>query len=111
MRYLFVLLLLGGCATPEQRAADAAAQRAAYRVKVEDTCFAYGYKPNTPEWSNCMMQVDMAYQQQNAAMRQMLIQHQLNNPIRMPQIPVPQVPAPRQSVHCSPDYLGGMICR
>ena len=74
MRYLFVLMLLAGCATQEQRAEEQRARAAQHRVAVEDQCFRYGFKPNTKEWPNCLMQVDMAFRQQDANQRQMLLQ-------------------------------------
>ena len=73
-----LLALMAGCATPqqkaEQRAADEQQRAKEYRVMVENQCFAYGFKPNTAEWPRCLMQVDMANRQQDAARRQMIQQ-------------------------------------
>lgn len=81
MRYLVLLFVLAGCATPEQiqarRDAEAyqqEAQRQAYRDRVYGQCRAYGFSEGTDQFRNCLMQVDQANQQQNAATRQMLLQ-------------------------------------
>jgi hypothetical protein len=47
MRYVLIVLLLAGCATPEQRADRAIAKFGPY-------CERLGNKPKTPEWSACI---------------------------------------------------------
>lgn len=57
---LISLLLLTACATPEQLAE----QR---RLQVEQdrqTCFDYGFRPRSDAFSNCMLQLEIARQQQ-----------------------------------------------
>ena len=68
------LFLMGGCATPEQRAAQErqqAAERAAFqariRAAIEKRCKDYGFQPGTPSFSNCLMQMDQRVQQGIAA--------------------------------------------
>jgi len=58
---------LSGCAEYEmqQQAAQAQARQQAqvnYVAGLRNRCAAYGYSPGTPEFSNCMMQVDQAQQ-------------------------------------------------
>ena len=84
MRYLFVLLVLAGCVTPEQMAAqreqEAQMHRAAqevYKAKVYGQCRSYGFQEGTDGFRKCLMQVDQANQAQNAQMRQMLIQQMI----------------------------------
>lgn len=95
-RYLFVLLL-AGCATPQERAQ-------AYRTALENRCSAYGFTAGTPDFARCMMQLDAAARQQNDAL---LIQSIGNL----------SQPAPIRgergstTTHCTPDGLGGMRCR
>lgn len=67
MRYVIFLALLAGCATPEQ---EIEAEREAYRNAVHSQCRNYGFAPGSPQYSDCLMRVDMAY-------RQMLIQQEL----------------------------------
>jgi hypothetical protein len=86
MRCLFVLMLLVGCATktPEERAAYRQAQYEAeqaaqqqsnreYTEKVMALCRGYGFSSG-PEMRDCVMKVDLANRQQNAAMQQMILQ-------------------------------------
>lgn len=68
MRYLVVLLLLAGCATPQQRAERMIA-------KYGPMCETIGYEQYTEGWRNCVLQQDAAnraafmelYQGYNAA--------------------------------------------
>lgn len=85
MRYSICLfVLLAGCASPEairaQQEQEAAAQQArqeAYRQQVFGQCRAYGFRDGTPEFRNCLMQVDQANQQQNAQMRAVILQQEM----------------------------------
>ena len=88
MRYLIVLLMLllmlSGCASPEQiaarqaqEAAQRVAQQEAYRQQVFGQCRAYGFTEGTPEFRQCLMQVDQANQAQNAQMRSIILQQML----------------------------------
>lgn len=70
MRYAMCLLILVGCATPEQERARQAAEQAEYQQLVFQRCRSYGFTDATPEFRQCVMQVDMAA-------RQMLQQHTL----------------------------------
>lgn len=79
-----VALTLVGCATPEQiearrqqELAQQQAAQAAYRERVFGQCRAYGFTEGTEQFRQCLMQVDMANQQQNAATRQMILQQYL----------------------------------
>lgn len=47
MRYVLIALLLAGCATPEQRAANAIARFGPY-------CEKLGYQTNTDSWRSCI---------------------------------------------------------
>ena len=85
MRYVLLAFLLAGCATPEeqgqrvrQQILQQEEQREAYTRQVVATCRAYGFIPQTPAWSNCMMQVDMANRAQNQQLQNMLLQQFLN---------------------------------
>lgn len=61
--YLLVLLVLVGCTTPEQRAA----QQAQYVSALKQRCYAYGFKADDPALPNCVMRLDMAVRQAKAA--------------------------------------------
>lgn len=81
MRYAICLVvLLAGCESlidpgkKEREAREQAARAEAYRRHVNAQCRAYGFKEETPEYRQCLMQVDMAYRQQDEAQRQMLMQ-------------------------------------
>lgn len=51
MRYLLVLVLLAGCATPEQRAA----REAKYIAELENRCAKVGFKPDTDAMAQCKL--------------------------------------------------------
>jgi len=53
MRYLCLILLLSGCATPEQRAAEVLAAYGPY-------CEQLGYTKNTDAWRQCIQAEDAA---------------------------------------------------
>lgn len=68
------VVLLAGCATPEERYRQAqqkaAAEAAAadnYRRGLESRCRGYGFQQNTPQFSQCVMQVDQSARQALAA--------------------------------------------
>jgi hypothetical protein len=58
MRYQFATsvlalsLVVAGCVTD--------ARIAEYRAELDQQCRGYGFKPDTPEFSNCLMQADIA---------------------------------------------------
>jgi hypothetical protein len=79
MRILFVLLLvsLTGCYSAEERmrrrelaAQQEEANRQAYRDAVAYRCQSYGFRPGTPDFSNCVMQIDQS--NRTMLMQQML---------------------------------------
>jgi hypothetical protein len=79
MRYLLFMLALVGCATEEPRREQAerqtvAAQQAAYQRSLEYRCTSYGFVRGTADFRNCLMQVDMAYRQQDAKTRNAMLQ-------------------------------------
>lgn len=77
MRKLICLsVLLSGCAThdPAMEAAQEQARREAYTKQVITQCHSYGFKIGTPEFKQCVFQVDMANRQQDEARRQIILQ-------------------------------------
>jgi hypothetical protein len=71
-RRALLVLLLAGCAT--DRAAEDAARAEAYRQHVRAQCHDYGFEPNTKEFRECLMRVDMQYRdQQQRLLQQMLL--------------------------------------
>lgn len=85
MRYaIYLCVLLAGCASPErlaalraQEQAQAQAQQEAYNRQVFGQCRAYGFTEGTPDFRNCLMQVDQANQAQNAQIRAQILQQYL----------------------------------
>ena len=82
MRALIVLsmVLLGGCISVEERerrqqlaAEHEQAQRQAYRQRINDRCASYGFRPGTPDFSNCVMQIDQGNRQM---IRQQILQEE-----------------------------------
>lgn len=86
MRYVIVLfVLLSACATQEEIAAQRRhefaqqqAAREAYREQVYGQCRAYGFVDGSPEFRQCLMQVDQANQQRNAQMNAVILQQLLH---------------------------------
>lgn len=78
-----VVLLLAGCVSAEEQAArqylEAHAMKEAYRERVFNSCRAYGFREGTPEFSQCLMQVDQATQQRNSATGNAILQQMLRN--------------------------------
>lgn len=66
MRYLFVVLMLAGCATPEQRAREQQQRNYQYSQALQSRCDGYGFKRGEPAFANCLQQLDMAIRQQRA---------------------------------------------
>lgn len=102
---LIMIVIIAGCATPEQiaarRAAEAEAQRQrniAYTQQLAAQCDAIGYQRNTDPWRNCLLQLHQQNQAQNAAMRQMLLQQYIQQQQR-----------PTQT-RCNRDFLGNVNC-
>ncbi len=85
MRYAICLfVLLNACTSPEairarqdREAAQQQARQEAYRQRVSGQCRAYGFQDGTPEFRNCLMQVDQANRQQNAQMRAVILQQMM----------------------------------
>jgi hypothetical protein len=50
MRYLFVLVMLAGCATHEE-------QRAETIARIDKHCSTLGFKPDTPEFRDCRLRM------------------------------------------------------
>lgn len=63
-------VLLAGCATQEQRAAE----HRAYLERLAWQCANYGFQRGTPHFGQCMMQLDAALRQQEEARSAMMIQ-------------------------------------
>lgn len=57
---------LFGCASDEE-------MRRQYVADVNAQCRAYGFKPGTPEFSNCLMQIDVDRQRSAEMQRQQAI--------------------------------------
>lgn len=55
MRYLLVVLVLTGCATPEQQKAAEDARNAAYRESLFRQCEAIGFQRNTDPIKQCVL--------------------------------------------------------
>jgi hypothetical protein len=53
MRYLWLFVLLSGCATPQERAADVLATFGPY-------CESLGYTKDTDPWRQCVQMEDAA---------------------------------------------------
>lgn len=102
-RYLFIVLLLAGCATQEQLQA----RQQAYANSLYAQCSAYGFARGTPEFSQCVMRLDMANRQSQGAASQQMIDSGLGTMQRAQ----PPQPAPQNQIHCMPDRIGGTICR
>ena len=58
MRYLWLLVLLAGCATPAQQAAEVIAAFGPY-------CESLGYTRNTDPWRQCIQWEDAAAQERS----------------------------------------------
>jgi len=110
-------LILSGCLSPAQIAANrlaeqqqAEAERAAYRQQVIRTCESYGFTTAHPNFSQCLMQVDQANQQrQAAAINAILPALILQQPRPAYQVPPPQIRQPAQT-SCERTYGGGFNC-
>lgn len=71
MRYLLVLVLLAGCTSQEE-------QNRRYTAAVHNRCEGYGFKQGTKEFSNCVMQVDLA-NRHAAQQRQIQLDREYND--------------------------------
>lgn len=113
---LFLLvLLISGCATPEQRAARQAAEQerfrqgeAEYNRQLRAQCESVGYKPDTDPWRNCLIQLHTANQQRDAALRAAILQGIASQPQQQPYRP-PQPRVPVQT-NCNRDAWGNVSC-
>lgn len=98
-KILVLLMLLAGCA-PVYRDLNA-------------TCAGYGFKPGSPEFGNCMlmvMQEDAGRKARSDAAFSTSLGQALRDNSAAATAPAPQYVPPPRSVHCMPDYAGGMIC-
>lgn len=62
MRYLFVVFLLAGCVTPQQRAERSIAMHAPY-------CEKLGFERNTDAWRQCIVNEETGRRQREAVDR------------------------------------------
>lgn len=97
---LMLLIALAACATPEEMAR----QQAAYAEALRGQCAAYGFRAGTPEMAQCVMRLDQANQQAEAARSAAAIQQgraliQSSGPYR---------PGATQ---CVQDGMGGFRCQ
>lgn len=73
-----LFVLLAGCETMQEKQARESVEQQVraeeYRRGVIAQCRGYGVPEGTEEFRRCLMQVDMAYRQQNDAQRQMMLQ-------------------------------------
>lgn len=75
MRYLFVLLFVAGCAIePDEQVVDSSSGQEAIQQRLIAQCRAYGFTEGTPEFSQCLMQIDMARKQRDSQVDQLLMQ-------------------------------------
>lgn len=84
MRFAFTtvcLLMLYGCATPEQIAAQRAyeqqqlqAQQEAYTRSLNNQCRAIGYQPETEGFRQCILTLHTQRQQEDTQMRGIILQ-------------------------------------
>lgn len=94
MRYLFVLLLVGGCMTPQEAARRQALADQAYTAGLQQRCAAYGITQQ-PALGQCMMQIDLQNRQNRAAQDAAATQNALrllqqSGPTYMPAAPPPR---------------------
>lgn len=75
---LALLIPLSGCLTAQEEANNAAIraqiEEAQYQQRIQERCRSYGFRDNTAEFRNCLMQVDTANRQADRATRDMLLQ-------------------------------------
>jgi len=62
-RSLWLLCLLSACTTPEQIAAAQQQQE----LEDADTCASYGFRANSDGFRNCLLQLDIAREQERNA--------------------------------------------
>lgn len=114
-----LVLLLTGCATPEQiarqeqqRAYQQQQQAAQYRASLAAQCSGFGFQQGTAEFANCMMQLHQAEQQRRAAIGAAIIGSGiLNQPQPKPyQIPPMQIPRQPTQTNCYTDRYGYTNC-
>lgn len=97
---LFCAALVAGCQTAEER-------RAAERAEDIATCTDYGFRPGTPEFGRCRMELDARRDAENAAFAEGMRDRMRSMPQYQPP-PVQQNPPPRHT-YCY-RTLGGMSC-
>ena len=67
---LCVLLILGGCATPQELAAQRENQRRAYLAALQQRCNAYGFNAGTNAFADCVRREHMCEQEKARAQMQ-----------------------------------------
>ena len=102
---LFICLIAAGCATPEQQEAARYQQeqeRQAYREGLRRQCLSYGFRPESNELAQCIMQTH----QRNIGLAAQIIMQQPDTR------PVYQAPPIRQptNTQCYTDRLGYTNC-
>ena len=63
---IVITILLSGCVTPEERAQIKLNKEKALIADDQNRCLNYGFTTGTSEFSNCMMQLDMARKEEKA---------------------------------------------
>ena len=63
---IFITLLLGGCMTAEERAQIKLNEEKTIILDHQNRCLNYGFKTDTTQFSNCMMQLDLARKEEKA---------------------------------------------
>lgn len=94
-RLILLTILLAGCATPQERAAQAEAQRQAYVANLQRQCNALGFQHGTDSHRQCMLQLHQQNQQNRAAIGAAIIQSgALNRPAPVINPPPPSYRSP-----------------
>lgn len=63
---IVITILLSGCVTPEERAQIKLNKEKALIEGDKNRCFNYGFTSGTTQFSNCMMQLDLARKEEQA---------------------------------------------
>jgi len=97
---LLVLPTLAGCSVRESDASAHAAQFAAD----EATCTGYGFKKDTPEFANCLMELDQTHKGYAIAPQRATSQTAINEDQAIIQSTTPR------TTTCTPTSSGVMKC-
>ena len=63
---IFITLLLAGCMTAEEKAQIKLNEEKTIILGHQNRCINYGFKTDTAQFSNCMMQLDLAKKEEKA---------------------------------------------